>query len=58
MSKGYLYFHQGWTDIMCQLPLIDYYLMQYDELKLIMRSDSKPLVYFYIKNKNVIVDKT
>lgn len=56
MNKGYLYFHQGWTDIMCQLSLIDYYLMKYDELKLIMRSDSKSLVDFYIKNKNVVVN--
>lgn len=54
--KGYLYFHQGWTDIICQLSLIDYYLNKYDELKVIMRSDSKPIVDFYVKNKNVIVN--
>ena len=33
MKKAYVYFHQGWTDIICQRALIDYYLNEYDELK-------------------------
>ena len=51
---GILYFHQGWTDIINCLSLIDYYLDKY-QLHLIIRDDSKNLIDYYIGNKNVIV---
>jgi len=50
--KGILYYHQGWTDIINCLPLIDYYLEYYDEIYLFMREDSRKFVDFYISNKN------
>jgi len=50
MKNGYLYFHQGWTDIVCQLSLVNYYVKKYDNLKVIMRQDSQNLFNFYIKD--------
>lgn len=50
MKCGCLYFHQGWTDIMNQLSLINYYNSIYDELNVIMRRDAEYLVNFYIRN--------
>lgn len=45
MSKeGILYFHQGWTDIINCLALINYYGSLYDKIYLIMRADAKPIV--------------
>lgn len=55
--KCLLCFHQGWSDIVNCLPLIDYYLTKYSEVKLIIRDDAKLLVEGYIRNKSrVIVD--
>jgi hypothetical protein len=55
MKKGYLYFHQGWTDILCQLSLVNYYYDKYDIIKVVMRDDAKELFDYYIRNlKNVI----
>lgn len=51
-KTGYLYFHQGWADIINQLALIDYYSEKYDKIILLMRNDAKKLIDFYIKNKN------
>ena len=47
-----LYFHQGWTDIINCLPLINYYSKNYGKLDVIMREDSKDLVDFYLKQFN------
>jgi hypothetical protein len=57
--KGCIYFHQGWTDIINCLPLINYYANSYDELALVIREDSKPIVDYYTRyfskpNLNVI----
>lgn len=54
--KGILYFHQGWTDIINCLPLIDYYLELYEQIYLFIRNDANSLINFYLKNKknNVI----
>jgi len=53
-NKAYVAFHQGWTDIVCQLPIINFYSKHYDEIKIFFREDSKELVNFYIKGlKNV-----
>lgn len=52
--KGILYFHQGWTDIINCLALINYYCNLYDKIYLIIRDDSKELIDFYTNNiKNV-----
>jgi len=50
--NGILYFHQGWTDIINCLSLIDYYLENYDKIYLFSREDSKNLIDFYLLNKN------
>jgi hypothetical protein len=53
-KKGILYFHQGWTDIINCLGLINYYCNLYDSIYLIMRNDSKELIDFYTKDiKNI-----
>jgi len=51
-KTGYLYFHQGWADIINQLALIDYYSEKYSKIVLLMRDDAKPLIDYYVKNKN------
>lgn len=50
MKNGCVYFHQGWTDIIMCLGLINYYKEHYDILYIIIRSDSKKLLDFYIRN--------
>jgi hypothetical protein len=51
MSKeGILYFHQGWTDIINCLALINYHCKLYDKIYLIMREDAKPMLDFYTKD--------
>lgn len=52
--NGLLYFHQGWTDIINCLALINYYCKKYNTIYLIIRDDAKELIDFYTKNiKNV-----
>jgi hypothetical protein len=54
MKKGLLIFHQGYSDIISCLPLINYYANKYDNLKVIIRSDFIETVNFYVKDlKNV-----
>jgi len=50
VKKGLLYFHQGWTDIINSLALINYYCKKYDKIYLMMRDDAKQLVDFYTKD--------
>jgi len=55
-TRAYLYFHQGWTDIINQLALISYYASQYEKICLIIRHDAQPVVDFYVRPlKNVEV---
>ena len=49
-KEGILYFHQGWTDIINCLALINYYCNLYDKIYLIMREDAKQMIDFYTKN--------
>ena len=49
-KEGILYFHQGWTDIINCLALINYYCNLYDKIYLIMREDAKQMIDFYIKD--------
>lgn len=53
-KNGVLYFHQGWTDIINCLSLINYYSKLYDKIYLLMRKDAKELVNFYIKDIKII----
>jgi len=58
--NGILYFHQGWTDIINCLSLINYYCNLYDIIYLIMRDDVKELINFYtkdIKNLNIFYEE-
>jgi len=49
-------FHQGYTDILNCLPLVNYYSKVYDKIKVIIREDFKESVSFYLRNlKNVDV---
>ena len=50
--NGILYFHQGWTDIINCLGLINYYSEKYNKIYLIIRKDSKELIDFYTNNIN------
>ena len=53
-----LYFHQGWTDIINCLALINYYNEKYDKIYLLIRKDSKDIIDFYTKdlsNNRIII---
>lgn len=57
MRRAALYFHQGWTDIINCLPLINYYSDRYDALTLLVRRDAAPIVDYYVRElRNVTVD--
>jgi hypothetical protein len=49
MKGGLLYFHQGWTDIINSIALINYYSRLYDNIYLLMRSEAKEIVDFYTR---------
>lgn len=53
MKKQLIYFHQGWTDTMNCLPLVDYYLKFFPHIFVLMRSDARALFDFYIIGKNI-----
>jgi hypothetical protein len=50
-----LYFHQGWTDIINCLSLINYYNEKYQKVYLLIREDSKGIIDFYTKNNNNVI---
>jgi hypothetical protein len=53
-KEGILFFHQGWTDIINCLGLINYNCEIYDTIYLIIRDDSKELIDYYTKSiKNI-----
>lgn len=59
-NTGILYFHQGWTDIINCLALINYYTNLYEYIYLIMRNDAKEIINFYtkdIKNLNIFYEE-
>jgi len=62
IKEGLLHFHQGWTDIMNCLALINYYCRIYDMIYLLIRSEAKELVDFYTKDipnlKKIYLTKT
>jgi len=49
-TKAYVCFHQGWTDVICFLPKINYYHHFYDKLVVFFREEVKELVEFYVKD--------
>jgi hypothetical protein len=52
---GFLFFHQGWTDIINCLPLINVYAERYDRLFVLLREDIRPMVMMYCQPlRNVI----
>ncbi len=53
-SKGILYFHQNWTDVINSLPLIDYYSQFYDNIIVLCTNMVQDLVNYYINNKKNI----
>ena len=50
-KKGLLFYQQGWTDIMSQMALIDYYLTKYDHITAILRPDAQIIYEYYLKDK-------
>ena len=50
MKKACVYFHQGWTDIVNCLSLINYYNNLYDEIAVLSRSDASDLMEFYTRD--------
>ena len=54
MKNGLLYFHQGYSDIINCLSLVNYYAGKYNSLKILMRDDFRETFDFYIRGlKNV-----
>jgi hypothetical protein len=53
-KSGLIYFHQGWTDIINCLPLINYYCKIYNKIFLFIREDSSELLDFFCKQFNNI----
>lgn len=50
MTKAILAFHQGWTDIVNQISLINFYYTKYNFLELYIKKSSKYFIDFYCKN--------
>jgi len=53
MVKLFYYSHQGWTDIINCLPLLNYYKKECKDIYFIVREDAKDLVNFYTKDLNI-----
>jgi hypothetical protein len=55
MNHGLLFFHQGWTDIINCLPLINIYAEKYKRLFVLAREDASPMILFYVRGlRNVV----
>lgn len=50
MTKAILAFHQGWTNIVNQISLINFYYTKYNFLELYIKKSSKYFIDFYCKN--------
>lgn len=48
-GNGILFFHQGWTDIVNCLPLINVFAEKYNTLFVLIREDASPMVSYYAK---------
>jgi hypothetical protein len=45
-----LIFHQGWTDIINSLALVNFYLKQFSEISVLIRDDAAALLKYYCRN--------
>jgi len=55
-NKGCVYFHQGWTDIIMCMSLINYYKSRYETIYVLIRSDAKELIDYYVSGlENVFI---
>lgn len=50
VNEYYFLSHQGWTDIINCLPIINYYSSKFELIYFIVRDDAKELINFYIKD--------
>ena len=48
MKTGTMLFHQGWTDIINCLPLVNFFSKDFEKINLIVRDDSKPIIDYYL----------
>lgn len=48
-KEGLIHFHQGWTDIINSLPLVQYYSGKYEKVHLVIREDAREIVDFFTK---------
>ena len=54
-ENALLYFHQGWTDIMNCLPMINIFAAKYRVLYVLVREDAWGLIQFYVRGlRNVV----
>lgn len=54
-ENALLFFHQGWTDIVNCLPMINIYSAKYRKLYVLVREDAWGLIQYYIRGmRNVI----
>ena len=51
-TNALLMFHQGWTDIVNCLPLINWYAKKHTNLVVIVRDDARNLIQFYLRGLN------
>lgn len=55
MKTASILFHQGWTDIINSLSLINIHHDKYDNINLIVREDAKPMIEYYISQFSNVV---
>jgi hypothetical protein len=48
MKTGTMLFHQGWTDIINCLPLVNFFSKDFEKINLIVRDDAKPIIDYYL----------
>ncbi len=58
-ASATIYFHQGFTDIINCLPLIDYYVdtKKYDNIYIVLREDAESILQSYFFNKDISMIK-
>lgn len=54
MKKGIIFFHQAWTDFINSISLVKHYNKSYDKLIVVISSNLKKNVDFFIRNTNNI----
>lgn len=54
MGKAFVYFHQGYTDIIVCMALLDYYKSKYEHITVFVRADAKEMMDYYLQWKEGI----